>query len=93
MGVLSYLDSLLATAGEASTHLHQHLTLKQSGFLCCWSFDDYMYEGETHAAAASRAFSHASGIATNEDLKALASRAAQHTSTAQQLGSLASKEL
>jgi hypothetical protein len=80
-------------AGNASMQLHQQLTVKQSGFLCCWSFDDYMHEGETHAAAASRAFSHASGIATNEDLKALASRAAQHTSTAQQLGSLATKEL
>jgi hypothetical protein len=91
--VLTSFHALLASAGKASLDLHQHLTLKQSGFLCCWTFDDYMYDGETHAAKASRAFAHASGIAANEDLKALATRAAQHTSTAQQLGSLASKEL
>jgi len=93
MGIIGYLESALGAAGKASVQLHQAMAVKQSGFLCCWSFDDYMYEGESHAAAASKAFSHASGIATNEDLKALASRAAQHTSTAQQLGSLASKEL
>ena len=91
--VFESIQSLLASAGQASQSLHQHLILKQSGFLCCWTFDDYMYKGESHAVKASRAFAHASGIAANEDLKALATRAAQHTSTAQQLGSLASKEL
>ena len=91
--VLTSFQALLESVGKASFDLHQHLTLKQSGFLCCWTFDDYMYDGEAHAAKASRAFAHASGIAQNEDLKALATRAAQHTSTAQQLGSLASKEL
>lgn len=69
------------------------MTVKQSGFLCCWSFDDYMVDGESHAFKASRAFAHAAGIATNEDLKALAARAAQHSSTAHQLGNIASKEL
>lgn len=85
----SFFNSVL----ESSHKLHQHLSVKQSGFLCCWSFDDYMADGQSHALRASNAFAHAAGIATNEDLKALASRAAQHTSTAQQLGSIASKEL
>ena len=85
--------SLVDWLGKTSFDLHQHLVVKQSGFLCCWSFDDYMTDGEGHAEKASRAFAHAAGIATNEDLKALASRAAQHSSTAQQLSSIASKEL
>lgn len=85
--------SLFESLGQASVALHQKLILKQSGFLCCWSFDDYMSDGEAHALKASHSFAHAAGIATNEDLKALASRAAQHTTTAQQLGSIASKEL
>ena len=80
-------------AGKASHSFNESLSLKQSGFLCCWSFDDYMADGQEYAAKASRAFSHASGIASSADLKTLASRAAQHTTTAQQLGSLASKEL
>ena len=90
--MVSSLYDLLAYAGQSSQALHNHLTVKQSGFLCCWSFDDYMTEGETHALKASQAYAHAAGIATNEDLKALAARAAQHSSTAQQLGSIASKE-
>jgi hypothetical protein len=87
--VLSMLEQL----GKASWELHQQLVVKQSGFLCCWSFDDYMTDGESHALKASRAFAHAAGIATNEDLKALASRAAQHSSTAHQLSAIASKEM
>ena len=86
---MTWWDSL----GKASNDLHQHMAVKQSGFLCCWSFDDYMADGETHALKASRAFAHAAGISTNEDLKALAARAAQHSSTAHQLGTIASKEL
>ena len=86
---MTWWDSL----GKASYDLHQHMIVKQSGFLCCWSFDDYMADGEAHALKASRAFAHAAGISTNEDLKALASRAAQHSSTAHQLGTIASKEL
>jgi hypothetical protein len=87
--VLEVIEAL----GKASHDLHQHLVVKQSGFMCCWSFDDYMADGEAHAQKASRAFAHAAGIATNEDLKALAARAAQHSSTAHQLSSIASKEL
>ena len=79
--------------GKTSHSIHEYLSVKQSGFMCCWSFDDYMADGQTYASKASQAFSHASGIAATEDLKALAARAAQHTTTAQQLGSLASKEL
>jgi hypothetical protein len=84
---------LVGSLGKLSHDFHQHLVVKQSGFLCCWSFDDYMTDGEFHAQKASRAFAHAAGIATNDDLKALASRAAQHSSTAEQLSSIASKEL
>lgn len=87
------MESFLASAGQASRIFHEHIILKQSGFLCCWSFDDYMSEGEVYAAKASRAFAHAAGIASSQDLKLLAARAAQHTSTAEQLGSIASKEL
>lgn len=87
------MDEFLRTAGKASDIFHQTITVKQSGFLCCWSFDDYMSEGGVYAAKASRAFAHAAGMATSQDLKTLAARAAQHTSTAEQLGSIASKEL
>ena len=87
------VPGLLEKLGQASYDLHQHLVVKQSGFLCCWSFNDYMTDGETHAHKASRAFAHAAGIATNEDLKALASRAALHSSTAHQLSTIASKEM
>jgi hypothetical protein len=76
---------------KSSHDLHQHIFVKQSGFLCCWSFDDYMTDGERHALRASQAFAHAAGIATDEDMKSIASRAAQHSSTAQQLGSIASR--
>lgn len=86
------LGNLLGTIGKMSYDFHHHLVVKQSGFMCCWSFDDYMTDGEVHAQKASRAFAHAAGIATNEDLKALAARAAQHSSTAEQLSSIASKE-
>lgn len=87
------LSSVVTALGKASFSLHETLMpVKQSGFLCCWSFDDYMADGEVHAMRASQSFAHAAGISTNEDLKALASRAAQHTSTAQQLGAIASKE-
>ena len=72
--------------------LQRHIMVKQSGFMCCWSFDDYMAEGQSHALKATNAYAHAAGIATDEDLKSLATRAAQHASTAQQLGSVASKE-
>ncbi len=87
------MNQFLTTAAEASRTLQESITLKQSGFLCCWSFDDYMSEGGVYAAKASRAFAHAAGIASSQDLKTLAARAAQHTSTAEQLGSIASKEL
>ena len=87
------VPGLLGALGKASVDLHHHLVVKQSGFMCCWSFDDYMTDGELHAQKASRAFAHAAGIATNEDLKALAARAAQHSSTAEQLSSIASKEM
>lgn len=83
---------LLQQLGKSSYDLHQHLIVKQSGFLCCWSFDDYMYDGQSHALRASQSYAHAAGIATNDDLKALATRAAQHSTTAEQLGSIASKE-
>ena len=76
---------------KTSHDLHKHILVKQSGFLCCWSFDDYMTDGERHALKASQAFAHAAGIATDADLKSIASRAAQHSSTAQQLGSVASR--
>lgn len=85
-------ESFFASLGKASVGLQEKLMVKQSGFLCCWSFDDYMADGESHALRASHSFAHAAGIAGNEDLKALATRAAQHTTTAQQLGSIASKE-
>jgi hypothetical protein len=83
----------LVSAGKVSQNFQNAIMVKQSGFLCCWSFDDYMADGQVHSAKASRAFAHAAGIASSQDLKTLAARAAQHTSTAQQLGSIASKEL
>jgi hypothetical protein len=86
------ITEFVGVLGKLSHDFHQHLVVKQSGLLCCWSFDDYMSDGEYHAQKASRAFAHAAGIATNEDIKALASRAAQHSATAEQLSSIASKE-
>lgn len=91
--VVLMITDLVHSLGKASAELHQHIMVKQSGFMCCWSFNDYMSDGESHALKASRAFAHAAGIATNEDLKALAARAALHSSTAEQLSNIASKEL
>jgi hypothetical protein len=68
--------------------------VKQSGVLCCWTFNDYMDSAEYHSVKASDSFAHAAGLSKDPDMKALAARAAQHSSTASQLGRIArTKEL
>ncbi len=82
----SVSPTLLSTALSLSDTV-----VKQSGFLCCWSYQDYLDVGEKHAMEAARAYTYAAGLSSDPSIKGLAHRAAEHSQSAHLLGHMANR--